>query len=160
MFKSLALAISAVTLASAAAADPAGPEDVVALLQSMDSTNIATEWLDDATVRIDANREGYNFTFRLMDCNAEERCVSNMLFATFDMPGAPGIDDYIKINEYNDNYPFGRAFLISSESDEDGYVIGVDYAFITADENKIGEEEVKFFFVILNSFVSHMQEEG
>lgn len=157
MFKSLALAISAIIFGATASAGPSGPEEVADLLRKMNSENVEVEWVDDETVRIDASRSGYNYTFRLMDCNAEKRCVSNMLFATFDMEGVPGISEYVKINDYNDNYPFGRAFLIGSESD-DGYVIGIDYAFITSDENSVGEDEVNMFFIILDSFVSHMQE--
>jgi hypothetical protein len=157
MLKTLALAIFATTLASAAHAEPSDPQTVANLLRAMNSTDVKVEWIDDSTARVDAVRNGYNYTYRLMDCNADKVCASNMIFATFDMIGLPDVFEYQRINEYNDNYPFGRAFLVSSE-DKEGYVVGVDYAFITSDENKAGEAEVNMFFVILDSFVQHMQD--
>jgi hypothetical protein len=159
MLKPLALAIAAASMAFTASATPGNPEAVAEMLRNSDSANVEIEWVDDTIARIDANRDGYNYSIRMMDCNADQYCVSNMIFATFDMDGSPALADYIKINEYNDSYPFGRAFLIGGP-DEDGYVIGVDYTFMTSDENVLGEEEVNLFFVVLDSFVKHMQEEG
>tara|TARA_R110002020_G_scaffold224599_1_gene434320 strand:- start:196276 stop:196755 length:480 start_codon:yes stop_codon:yes gene_type:complete len=159
MLKPLALAIAAASMAFTASATPGNPEAVAEMLRNSDSANVEIEWVDDTIARIDANRDGYNYSIRMMDCNADQYCVSNMIFATFDMDGSPALADYIKINEYNDSYPFGRAFLIGAP-DEDGYVIGIDYTFMTSDENVLGEEEVNLFFVVLDSFVKHMQEEG
>tara|TARA_R110000787_G_scaffold59109_1_gene134014 strand:+ start:4264 stop:4743 length:480 start_codon:yes stop_codon:yes gene_type:complete len=159
MLKSLALAIAAASMVLTASADAGNPEAVAQMLRNSDSTNVGIEWVDDTIARIDASRDGYNYSIRMMDCNDAQYCVSNMIFATFDMVGAPGMADYMKINEYNDSYPFGRAFLIGSP-DEDSYVIGVDYTFMTSDENVLGKEEVDLFFVILDSFVKHMQEES
>ncbi len=159
MLKSLALALAAASIAFAASADAGNPDSVAAMLRDTNSTNVEIEWVDDTIARIDASRDGYNFSIRMMDCNADQYCISNMIFATFDMAGSPALADYMKVNEYNDSYPFGRAFLIG-QPDEDGYVIGVDYTFMTSDENVLGKEEVDLFFVILDSFVTHMQEEG
>jgi hypothetical protein len=159
MLKPLALAIAAASMAFTASATPGNPEAVAEMLRNSDSANVEIEWVDDTIARIDANRDGYNYSIRMMDCNADQYCVSNMIFATFDMDGSPALADYIKINEYNDSYPFGRAFLIGAP-DEYGYVIGVDYTFMTSDENVLGKEEVDLFFVILDSFVTHMQDEG
>ncbi len=156
MFKSLALAFSAVSLACAAAADPASPDTVSGLLQGMDSTNVVVEWVDDRTARIDATRGGFKFTVRLMDCNESQKCNSSMTFATFEMTGTPGLSEFQKINDYNDNYPFGRAFLIGSP-DTDGYIIGIDYATSLADENDYGQQEVNLFFLVLDSFIKHIQ---
>ena len=85
MFKPLTVAISAICLAFAASAEPASPDSVSGLLQGMDSTDVVVEWVDDATARVDATRNGYNFTVRLMDCNESKKCKSSLTFATFDM---------------------------------------------------------------------------
>jgi len=159
MLKSLAIAAIAALFAATASAAPATPEAVKALLESMDTTDIETERVDDAIVRIDATRQGYNFTVRLMDCNDGTNCVSAMIFATFNVDARPTLADFIDINEYNDSYPFGRAFLIG-DTETDGYLIGVDYAFSMADENMFGASEVNLFFVILDSLIAHMQETG
>ena len=120
MFKPLAVAMSATCLAFAASANPASPDSVSGLLQGMDSTDVVIEWVDDSTARVDATRNGYNFT------------------------------------DYNDSYPFGRAFLIG-DPDTEGYMVGIDYSISLADENDYGQQEVSLFFIILDSFITHMQ---
>ena len=157
MLKSLAIAALAAFAASTASAVPATPEAVEALLESMNTTDIVTETIDDTIVRIDATRQGYNFTVRLMDCTEGTNCVSSMIFATFNMDARPTLTDFTNVNEYNDSYPFGRAFLIG-DTETDGYLVGVDYAVSLTDENTFGADEVNLFFVILNSFIAHMQE--
>ena len=133
MFKPLTVAISAICLAFAASAEPASPDSVSGLLQGMDSTDVVVEWVDDATARVDATRNGYNFTVRLMDCNESKKCKSSLTFATF-----------------------GRAFLIGDPNTE-GYMVGIDYSISLADENDYGQQEVSLFFIILDSFITHMQ---
>jgi len=157
MLKSLALAATAALFATTASAVPATPEAVEALLASMNTTDIVTETVDDTIVRIDATRQGYNFTVRLMDCTEGTNCVSSMIFATFNMDARPTLAEFTHINLYNDNYPFGRAFLIG-DTETDGYLVGVDYAVSLADENAFGADEVNLFFVILDSFIAHMQD--
>lgn len=159
MFKPLALAISAACIASAAYADPASPDAVSDLLKGMDSSDVAVEWIEDTIARVDATRLGYNFTVRLMDCDETRTCRSSLTFATFDMDGTPDISAFQKINDYNDSYPFGRAFLIGAP-DRQGYMVGIDYAISLADENNYGQQEVNLFFIILDSFIAHMQDDG
>ena len=156
MFKPLAVAMSATCLAFAASANPASPDSVSGLLQGMDSTDVVIEWIDDSTARVDATRNGYNFTVRLMDCDESKKCKSSLTFATFDMDGTPDIGEFQKINDYNDSYPFGRAFLIG-DPDTEGYMVGIDYSISLADENDYGQQEVSLFFIILDSFITHMQ---
>mgnify|MGYP003673547662 CR=1 FL=1 len=91
MFKPLAVAMSATCLAFAASANPASPDSVSGLLQGMDSTDVVIEWIDDSTARVDATRNGYNFTVRLMDCDESKKCKSSLTFAAFDMGGTPDI---------------------------------------------------------------------
>jgi hypothetical protein len=157
MLKSLAIAATATLFATTASALPATPEAVEALLASMNTTDIVSETIDDTIVRIDGTRQGYNFTVRLMDCTEGTNCVSSMIFATFNMDTRPQLADFTSVNEYNDSYPFGRAFLIG-DTETDGFLVGVDYAVSLSDENALGTDEVNLFFVILNSFVGHMQE--
>jgi hypothetical protein len=157
MLKSLAIAATATLFATTASAVPATPEAVEALLASMNTTDIVSETIDDTIVRIDGTRQGYNFTVRLMDCTEGTNCVSSMIFATFNMDTRPQLADFTSVNEYNDSYPFGRAFLIG-DTETDGFLVGVDYAVSLSDENALGTDEVNLFFVILNSFVGHMQE--
>ena len=157
MLKPLAIAATAALFATTASAAPATPEAVEVMLTAMDTTEIQTERVDDTIVRIDATRQGYKFTVRLMDCTDGTACVSSMIFATFNVDARPTLADFTHINEYNDSYPFGRAFLIG-DTETDGYLIGVDYAFSMADENALGADEINLFFVILDSFIAHMQE--
>lgn len=159
MLKTLAMAAIAAMFAPTVSAVPATPEAVEALLSSMNATEIQTETVDETVVGIDATRQGYAFTVRLMDCTDSTNCVSAMIFATFNMAGRPMLADFTHLNAYNDTYPFGRAFLIG-DTDTDGYLVGVDYSLSMADENMLGTNEINLFFVILDSFITHMQEAG
>ena len=157
MLKPLALAALSVSMVHAATAEPISPRDASKLLKDMGSTGVSIKWVNDETARIEATLKDYFFNVRLMNCNDEGLCASSMIFATFSMDGSPSFSEYQHINEYNDSYPFGRAFLLDS-SDADEYVVGVDYSADISAENDFTEGDVDMFFVILNSFVTHMSE--
>ena len=138
---------------------PISPENAAKVLTRADSENVEVVWLDDEVARIDAKLDSYNYSVRMMRCDETKACSSVMFFAVFDMVGTPDLAMYEKTNLYNDNYPFGRAFILPG-SDDTSYSVGIDYSLDLSNEHNFDGEDVVLFEDILTSYVSHMSEEA
>lgn len=152
--KSLAIAALAGGAVMSASAYPITPEDAANLLRNMDSENVEVTTISDEISRIDAQRNGYYYSVRMMDCVDDRGCNSVMQFATWSMDGSPDFEMYEKINHYNDSYPFGRAFIY--QGGEEGYSVGVDYVIDLSDEQNYNDDDVEMFFNVIESFVGHL----
>ena len=138
---------------------PISPENVATVLTRADSENVNIVWLDDDVARVDAKLDSYNYSVRMMKCDETKTCSSAMVFAVFDMTGTPDLAMYEKTNLYNDNYPYGRAFILPG-SDGSSYSVGVDYSLDLSNEHNFDGADMALFENILTSYVNHMSEEA
>ncbi|MEQ3648902.1 YbjN domain-containing protein [Hyphomonas sp.] len=137
---------------------PISPENAATVLTRAESEEVNVVWLDDEVARIDAKLDSYNYSVRMMRCDETKVCSSVMLFATFDMVGTPDLAMYEKTNLYNENYPFGRAFILPG-SDGSSYGVGIDYTLDLSNEHNFDGEDMVLFGDILAAYISHMSEE-
>ena len=138
---------------------PLSAEDAANLLRQYGAEDVEVFDLDNDVHVIDAKKNTYNFSVRMMDCSDEGRCRSVMMFSNFNMAGAPDIDQYNRINHFNDSRPFGRAFLLGQPYEED-YKVGVDYVIDISQENNFNAADLDLFFIVVDSFVEHMTAES
>jgi len=159
MIRTALAATVALTTALGAAAAPISPADAADMLTGYGSEFADITWLDEKTATIDGKMSEYFYTVRMMNCSAVRVCETVMIFATFEMGGAPGLESYLRTNEYNDSYPFGRAFVLDPE-DEDTHILGVDYAIDVSGGHTFTGLDMDKFMAILSSYVDHMASEG
>ena len=138
---------------------PITPENAAKVLTRTESEDVNIVWLSDEVARIDAKLGTYNYSVRMMECDALKACATAMIFATFEMAGAPDLAMYEKTNLYNDNYPYGRAFILP-RSNGATYAVGVDYSLDLTNEHNFDGEDVEKFKRILEAYTAHMTEEG
>ena len=155
MIRSALTAAACGLVALGTSATPVSPEDASSVLLAAGSETAEVTWLSEDIARIDGKYGDYFYSVRMMNCDSEAQCSTAMIFATFTMTGVPGLSTYEKINEYNDSLPFGRAFLLMSEV-EDNYIVGVDYSLDLAHEHDLTKQDMELFMNILLQFTGHM----
>ena len=158
MLKPVLISLAAVlTLAPAALAAPVAPETAAEMMRNAGDTDVNVTWVSDGAARIDAARDGVYYSVRMFACDEAKLCSGAMVFATFAEPGSLDLSVYERNNAFNDSYPYGRGFLLTSKEEDGTYTIGLDYSIDLSAEAEFGSDDIELFFGILDAYVRHME---
>lgn len=155
--RSTCVALAAM-MALPALAWPISPENAATILTRAGGEDVELTWLGDDAARLDAKQGDFKYSVRMMDCDEAKVCASAMIFATFEMSGAPDFAMYQKTNHFNDSFPFGRAFILP-RPDQQSFALGVDYSLDLRNEANFDTEDMDKFMSILDDYIGHMSNE-
>ena len=152
------LATASALTAMAAAAAPVTPDQAETLLVEYGATDIDVQAAKPGTVTIAATLDsGYDIILRLGGCEEVDGCGYALFFVNF-TPESTSTDDMIyKTIMYNDSFPFGRAFAIFDEAEEQTSVtaVGVDYTLDLTEETTLDAGDIATFETIIETYIGY-----
>lgn len=135
-------------------AGPISKADLRALIEQQDI--ITGETTDtDNSYRFDVTRQGSFYSVRTDECDAASTCKMVMFFVTFKVPRDIDPETYIKINDYNDSYFFGRAFGYDQIEDDNTSVVGVDLVVALDADDTLTTDDLNRFIDVWGLFLTH-----
>lgn len=151
--KAMTCALAAISLATAASAQPITPKLAEKIVGDFGANILETRAGSDSAHVIDAESDGTNISVRLGDCDAETYCSYVMMFATFDLGGPVDEAALQKTNGYNDSHSYGRAFAIPG-LDSNG-VVGIDYVIDISGDANFDTADLERFKSVLAAYITY-----